>query len=341
MDGERIVFSAAETYLSTAIRELRSAYPSARVEQIGPDAGSLLAANLGISELAVECLRRPIVFGRHLMRERGRIAAEEAAEDVDLIWESALDALRAEAVGAELSLHVWTSGASPVLRPDELRRRIAARLTERDLRIVRGGAEWILSVLLTPDDVVLGLNRREDALADWPGGRVGLAHRPDQVSRAELKLDELFQLFSIDLPPTGVALDLGASPGGWTRVLRRRGLAVWAVDPAELDPRAAADPGVTHVRTTAGRFLAETRTTFDVLANDMRMDAFRSSEVMLAAAGRLRRGGLVIATLKIAPRDALTTVQSCFVTLNRSYELLHARQLFHNRNEITVVLRRR
>lgn len=186
----------------------------------------------------------------------------------------------------------------------------------------------------------MGLTPRSHSLSDWPGGRVRLAKDPHQVSRAELKLDELFKVFDLPLPDGGRALDLGASPGGWARVLRQRGFTVWAVDPAELSPRLSADPKVHHVPTTAGNFLAETGLTFDLVVNDMRMVATRSSGVMLDAARRLEPGGLAVMTMKVSTRGALREVQKGLQILERAYDVLFARQLHHNRNEITVVARR-
>ena len=65
---------------------------------------------------------------------------------------------------------------------------------------------------------------------------------------------------------------MGAAPGGWTRVLRQHGLKVTAVDPAELDPRLRTDRGVTRVRKTIQEYLPGAPR-FDVIVNDMRMDA--------------------------------------------------------------------
>ena len=73
----------------------------------------------------------------------------------------------------------------------------------------------------------------------------------------------------------------------------------------------------------------------------MRMTAALSCEVMLVAARRLKPGGLAIVTLKRSPHEPLTTVHASLAILRRAYDILHARQLFHNRNEVTVVARRR
>lgn len=334
----RVIFSTAEPYFGAARQELLEAFPDARLTRIGPDAGLIEGETFELPDVAAAVASRPIAFVRHLAE-----AAADVAEPSSMPgWAVAL--LSDESAPRSVSLQLWTSG-EPRLdeRPDALRRRIAEALAEAGMEVARGGREWVLSVLLAERATLLGLNRREHALADWPGGRVGLAIRPEQVSRSELKIEELLRLFPFDLPSSGVALDLGASPGGWTRLLAEAGMRVWAVDPADLDRRVAADPSVRHVRSAAEPFLARAADapTFDLVANDMRMDPGRSCEVMLRAAERLRRDGLAIMTLKIRPRDALETVRACLRMLAPAYRPLHARQLFHNRNEVTLVARRR
>jgi 23S rRNA (cytidine2498-2'-O)-methyltransferase len=65
-------------------------------------------------------------------------------------------------------------------------------------------------------------------------------------SRAYLKLWEALTRFG-RWPAAGqTCLDLGASPGGWTRVLADLGANVIAVDKAPLAPAVAAMPGVTE-----------------------------------------------------------------------------------------------
>jgi 23S rRNA (cytidine2498-2'-O)-methyltransferase len=169
---------------------------------------------------------------------------------------------------------------------------------------------------------------------------VRLARGEGRISRSEFKLEELLQVFPVDLPHGGDALDLGASPGGWTHVLRTHGLRVWAVDPGDLDPRLRADAQVRHVRTTAGEFLRTTSRSFAVVANDMRMEPTVSAQTMLDAARRLHPGGLAVLTLKTGTRHPVRTVRDCLAVLERAYRIEHVRQLHHNRHEVTVVARR-
>jgi len=238
----------------------------------------------------------------------------------------------------DASLQVWASGAGAP-RAEEVRARVVESVGARP----RGGRPTVLGVCLTPSLAHLCLTPVADALSDWPGGRVRLGRPPDLVSRAELKLDELLKLVPGLLEGASDAVDLGASPGGWTRVLRRHGLRVVAVDPADLHPSVGADTGVTHVRTTAGRYFAELDpdVSFDVLVNDMRMDPATSTRLVVAAADRVRTGGAAVLTLKLDPRRAAAGVRASLRALAPLYEVVLARQLFHNKDEVTVAARRR
>ncbi len=338
--SDAIVVSTAEEMLPAATAELRAALPGVRVEPLAPGTG-LLTGDLDLATVARICRETPVVFVRHLMREIARLPLAELQARPDRLGEAAVAVLRAEP-HHEIALQLWQAG-NPDLphRPDELWHMVADRLTEAGQIVRRAGQEWTLSVCLTPVAALLGLNRSSEALADWPGGRVKLARGREQISRAEFKLEELSKVAPVALPASGVALDLGASPGGWTRVLRQAGLEIWAIDPADLDSRLGDDPRVHHVRATAGRFLAETDQTFDVVVNDMRMTAEQSATVMLSAARHLAPGGLAIMTLKLAPHDPLRTVRNALETLARAYDVTFARQLHHNRHEVTVVGRKR
>ncbi len=318
-DTGRVLFSAAEESFDAAVRELRDEFGKhLQVERLGPDAGVLDNAP-PVEGIAAACRQRPLLFPRHMTVELARVAPD----DLDAVAETA----RAF-VQPDYAVQTWVSG-SPGLpySAGELAARIGSR--------IRSGAECTLSACITDRGVSLGVNRTRDSLADWPGGRVRLGKRDGQVSRAEFKLEELMALGVLQLPGTGDAVDLGAAPGGWTRILRSHGLGVHAVDPADLDRRLAGDRGIRHVRTTAGEFLRTTDRTFDVAVNDMRMEPELSCRVMLDAAERLRPGGIAIVTLKIGTR--VDVARRCLELLRRRYRIDFARQLHHNRHEVTVV----
>jgi len=336
----RLLFSADEIYLHAAIDELRELYPDAELRPIGADLGSIEAEGLAIAELASACRERPAIFVRHLFREVGSVplASVPSLEDVVAI---ALGTWSQLPVASAVALQVWGSGDTDIpFRTDELWRALADALAARGTEVSRSGREQILTACVTPAGIILGLNGVTSALTDWPGGRVRLAKPKGQISRSEFQLEELFRMGELHLPTSGIAVDLGASPGGWTRILRERGLSVWAVDPAALDPRIARDPEVHHIRTAAGPFLSSTKLKPDLIVNDMRMAAELSASVMLSASRMLKPGGLAVQTLKISPNGALATVRNALRMLRQEYQVVFVRQLHHNRNEVTVVLRR-
>jgi 23S rRNA (cytidine2498-2'-O)-methyltransferase len=114
---------------------------------------------------------------------------------------------------------------------------------------------------------------------------------------------------------------------------------VVAVDPADLDPRVRSNPAVTHVRQTAQTVLP-TGEQFDVILNDMRKDALASAQIMLLAATSLKLDGLAISTLKLPKRSMASTASAALDLLQKRYSVVGARQLFHNRYEITVALKK-
>jgi 23S rRNA (cytidine2498-2'-O)-methyltransferase len=325
---ESVLFSVSETYFRAAVAELERAVEVHDILRVGPDAG--------VAELTHGDIRDVYDAPLHFVRHLAAVSAFEPALDEPGRIAALVASLRLPLNSSPPAVQVWESGKS-VARGADVREAVVAAL---GVPVVRSGSPQTLSVCLGEDLTVVALNGSRWSLSDWPGGRLRLAAGPEQISRAEFKLEELFTLQPVPVGPVG--LDLGASPGGWTRILRTRGCAtVHAVDPADLDPRLAGDPGVIQPRTTAGEFLRATRERFDVVVNDMRMTPERSSRVMVDAAAHLRPGAYGIATLKLDAADAVRQVDRALGILDRAYEIQFARQLQHNRHELTVVTRLR
>ncbi len=197
----------------------------------------------------------------------------------------------------------------------------------------------ILSVVLAAEHAHLGLSLAVNNLSDWAGGVRRFAREPEQISRAEFKLLEALETFKIELPPRGRALDLGAAPGGWTRVLRQKEQYVTAVDPAWLHATLQTDKGVRHLRLTAEEYLEQYPDTYDVIVNDMRLDARDSARLMGEYGRYLYPHGLAIITLKLPERRYQSALDHGLNLLRQQYTIAGARQLFHNRSEVTVYLK--
>ncbi|MGB3329260.1 MAG: SAM-dependent methyltransferase [Thermomicrobiales bacterium] len=346
----QICFSSHEAYLSAAIEELRAVFPEAIFTTLGPDLGAI--AGDGVSIVSVHQAvtatdtTTPVAFVQHLFREVGTFPLPTTLDELGDLLDEALETWQQMMLPESVSLQVWASVAegdeTPPLpvRMDELWHLFADGLSDEGFAARRAGAGHVLSVCVTPDAIVLGSNRAENALSDWPGGRIRLAKPKGQISRSEFKLEELLRGHGVRFPQ-GRALDLGAAPGGWTRILREQGLQVTAVDPGNLDPRIAHDPGVTHVRKTAAVFLRDTPKQFDLVVNDMRMAPSLSVDLILTCWAHLNPNGMIVVTLKLSPHHAAETVRQQVMRLRQRYTIDLVRQLQHNRNEVTVVGHRR
>ncbi|MFG3338653.1 SAM-dependent methyltransferase [Glycomyces sp. NPDC048151] len=332
---------AADSWPVAKDELLRHVEDVVEVRRVGEESAVLEAERTGVRDLALLARRVPLVFPRHLTD----VVAEydHAAEGLEAVVDLVDSALREQAVGDEVSLQIWLSGKTSYKFSQQDAWAGASRvLSERGYSVTRAGGSVVVSVCFTPKTAIVGVNRVSDSLSSWPGGEVRLSKSPEQVSRAEFKLEELFKVFPIDegIDPKGAALDYGAAPGGWTRILAGRGYRTTAVDPGDLDARVLELPGVVHVRTTAGNFLRESDERFDLIVNDMKMSPDRSSRLMVDSARLLKSFGVAVTTLKTGSHRVLEQIDEAFAILGAEYDIEFARQLRHNRNEITVVLRR-
>jgi 23S rRNA (cytidine2498-2'-O)-methyltransferase len=364
--GERVILTAAPESEALALADLqraidcglgirrRTAFQSAirnrqpAIENTALAPGVLLLELPGtFTELVAAFREQPPLFIRHV--QPVQIEVPLAGEAADLEGLAAAARELAPRLQPEQSFSVqsrlFTDARLPYGR-FEVNERLAALLRERSGAAVDVRApEQILSVAVMPATAYLGLSRAADNLSAWAGGAMRFAREPEQVSRSEFKLLEALAVFGLTLPSQGLALDLGAAPGGWTRLLRRAGLLVTAVDPGDLDARVAADPGIRHLRIPVQEYQCR-RGEFSVIVNDLRMDARDSAHVMLNVATRLTEGGLALMTVKLpstrgaGTRSPEPAAHEAIDLLRRRYTLLGARQLFHNRSEITVALRR-
>ena len=158
------------------------------------------------------------------------------------------------------------------------------------------------------------------------------------VSRAEFKLLEALRKFRLQVAG-GRALDLGAAPGGWTKVLADRGMEVVAIDPGQLLPEVVALPGVTHLQIKAEEYQGDGA--FDLLVNDMNMDPEDSAQLMVDMAPWLKAGSRAVLTVKLVVRRPDRLLARTAAVLEPAYEIERVKHLFHNRLEVTILLRRR
>jgi 23S rRNA (cytidine2498-2'-O)-methyltransferase len=353
------ILTAQPEFLEAAIRELKHLDPQVQSgELLAP--GIALCSSPDVARLQRRATDQHPIFVRHLAPVQTIVHLSNTEEDIGRLAIAIAD-LPAFALlerGQRFSVQSRFTPQDEADNTEHMRKhaystgmlnqQLAQAFAEETGAIENiKKPQVIVSLLCTFDTAYAGISLASDNLSDWPGGMRHFAHTAGEVSRAEFKLLEALEVFGLTLPTGGTALDLGAAPGGWSRLLLEAGLHVVAVDPARLDPRLYRRSGLEHYRGYAEDYLEEAlkrRYKFDVIANDMRMDAREAARILAQATPCLRSDGIVISTLKLphATReiDPLKNLNEALSLLGRSYDLVQARQLFHNRQEVTAVAAR-
>ncbi len=239
---------------------------------------------------------------------------------------------------ADIILHVSFLTPYPMYNKKDFVEPIIKSLQKNRISI-DNSSKQILSVVLFQNKMYVGYSTVTQSLTSWPLGHLHYAFKTEQPSRAEFKIAESVELFNLDLSKYKTAIDLGAAPGGWSRFLLEKGMSVVAVDPAELNPGLFKYEKLKHFKCLSQDFFKKhPNSNFDMIVNDMRMDVQGSVEVMLNAFDHLKRNGIAIMTLKLNPRKKLEEIEYGIKNLSKKYTILHTRQLYHNRSEVTVVL---
>ncbi len=180
----------------------------------------------------------------------------------------------------------------------------------------------------------VGELRARDALSLAPGGRHRMRREREAPSRAAMKLEEALDWLGVAPGKGEDCVDLGAAPGGWTQRLVVRGAKVLAVDPANLAPELEKHPKVEHIKASA--FAFEPEEPVEWLFCDM---AWRPLEVaqLLGKWGRRRMATVLVANFKLPMNDKNAMLWRIrHVLAEGSWEQVKMRQLYHDRDEVTV-----
>ncbi len=188
---------------------------------------------------------------------------------------------------------------------------------------------------------------RNSASAHMGIHRLKMPH--DAPSRSYLKLAEAFEVFLSPeerarwLKPGMTAVDLGAAPGGWTWQLVQRGLKVTAVDNGPMKGAAEGHPAIRHLRQDGFRY--RPRHPVDWLVCDMVEQPQRVAALMAKwlASGLCQRA---IFNLKLPMKKRVAALDLAISIVEDALEAkgikcqLAVKQLYHDREEVTVFLAR-
>lgn len=185
--------------------------------------------------------------------------------------------------------------------------------------------------------------------APFMAGVARLKFPAEAPSRSTLKLEEAWHVFIgrerflDELGGGASAVDLGAAPGGWTWQLVNQGMLVTAIDNGPMNEALMASGHVTHIR--ADGFSWRPRRAVDWLVCDMVEQPRRVADLMAAwfSEGYCRKA---IFNLKLPMKQRYQEWQLCQESMlgrlaaEKIQVSLMAKQLYHDREEITCYLQR-
>jgi len=293
------------------------------------------------SKMVIDAPRR-IIFPRQLVHEWCWLEGLPQQDRLDPI----LDQLPADQdfSGIQLSSPDSDHGKGLQRFLNGFQRALERGLDQRGIRWQQAGTPRLH--LFFPDSGQVSIGFDQDPNSP-PGGILRLRMPRAAPSRSTLKVEEaLLRLMSeqerSDTLQAGmIAADLGAAPGGWTWQMVRRHLRVIAVDNGPMDP-ALMDSGlVSHLKQDA--FTWKPTQATDWLLCDI---VDKPSRVMDRIGLWLEQGWTrhALFNLKLPMKQPWPVVRDLLDGLNYRLETagigaeIRARQLYHDREEITVLV---
>jgi 23S rRNA (cytidine2498-2'-O)-methyltransferase len=185
---------------------------------------------------------------------------------------------------------------------------------------------------------------RVDNGSRWPMGIPRIRMSSGAPSRSAMKLAEAMMEFlgSRKFEPGLSAVDLGASPGGWTWQLVQRGFMVTAVDNGPMDAALLESGQVKHRRDDGFHYRPPEPVDWMVC------DMVESPSRIATLVGRWLAQGWcreTIFNLKLPMKKRWEEVERCRAIIDEALGgggyFLRMKQLYHDREEITAYLARR
>lgn len=331
------VCTANHGFAPYAQEELRRMFGSIKSTMMIP--GEVFLATVGSSEDEAKRLitSSPPIFLRHLFPVHLEVTADTAHDALHAVVEHVMK--REEIGRSRVSIQIRKTENSswketPVALRDELQHRLAALELEYTVQ----APEWIISLFAADSVWYVGVSRPEDNLSDWNGGAVRFQREEGQISRAKFKLLEAEKQFGIPFDSFRKAVDIGAAPGGWTSFLLERGLQVTAIDPAKIHPSLDGHKNLRVIHKNAAD-VSFRDSEFDLLVCDMSWSPKQMARMVTGLLHSLQTGGTAVITVKLLTKKPMALVKEIMSVFEESrMQIQGAKQLFHNRDEITLYM---
>lgn len=171
------------------------------------------------------------------------------------------------------------------------------------------------------------------ALSTHRGGYMAIEDNKKPPSRAFKKLEEAIHTFGLSFSSNQTAVDLGASPGGWTYVLQKAGLQITALDRSPLEPSLMKNSAITWVKGNALTWSPPSPVSWlvcDVITTPQNTLSILTSWIINSWCQNF------CVTIKCQGTPDFETINETLTFLSKHTAWFDAKQLTHNKNELTV-----
>lgn len=331
----RYICTANHGFAPYAQEELFRLFGAVKSTQLLP--GEVFIATLQVEpeEVSRALLQNLPIFLRHIQpiqfQDEGDMPALQRLAEY-LSQQSELE-------GKKVALHLrksgdyfWQESAG------ELREWLQDQLQALNAEFTVQDPDWVISVYADGGALYAGVSLPEDNLSSWNGGAIRFRKDDGQISRAKFKLMEAEKEFDIPFSSFRNAVDIGASPGGWTSFLLEHGMKVTAVDPALMHESLRNYPGLKVLRKNAGEVKFKNNE-FDLLVCDMSWSPKLMAKLVTGLLYSLAPGGTAIVTVKLMHKKPLAMIKEIVAMFEEErMQIQRAKQLVHNRDEITLYM---
>ncbi|WP_227872018.1 SAM-dependent methyltransferase [Paenibacillus albus] len=329
--------TANHGFASLAMEELRRFVNGIKFTQLIAGEVFKMEVPLSREELLELLQKNEPIFLRHIQHIERALPIQGSADDLQALSDLVRVA-RARVEDQTVAVHLRRVEKTPFMySASDTKSVLDAVLMEVGAETVMQSPDMILSIFAGAEELYVGWGTPAEQLSDWPGGAVRFQREEGQISRAKFKLLEAERAFKLYFETYKQAVDIGAAPGGWTQLLLERGLRVTSIDPANLHPSLSAYPRLTVMKKNASDVNFPPGT-FDLLVCDMSWSPMQMAKLVLEKTEALSDGATAIITLKLMHKKPLQTIRDVIAKLESAFELKKAKQLFHNRDEITLYL---
>jgi 23S rRNA (cytidine2498-2'-O)-methyltransferase len=335
----QIIFTTSKEYSNDGLREIKCLFKYSKfVEWLDTGIGRVQVCDT--FQISAKKIREKSIFIRHIHPITFELNLKKKESDIKEFISLSPKIIILLNKNKSFSVQVRIIDSSTYLYSSfDILSNISNKIQELGYNLNVKNPDQVISIFVKNKVAFIGVSLTSNNLSKWSGGVCRLRWEDNQICRSEFKLLEVIQVLDLDIARYKKALDLGAAPGGWTRVLLSKGLHVVAVDPAELNPMIKANKNVIHFKCSAQNFLKRNRTKFDVIVDDMKIEAYKTVNLINLMQRYLNISGVVVVTIKLPKNNYNLVIKKSIELLEKHYCICFSKQLFHNRSEITMVLR--